>query len=553
MNNKVVITLLATVGVIASTSAKTIRLDIRPAQKDITQTLTTAAGQMTRTDTLVVTFAKGNFIIAKAISFPGHVVMKGAGEKKSIITLLDHQDFKSDVFLKIDGRKNAPVSLSMSKLAINLGKHDGILWNTRSEKFLIKVNHGNRINIDHFASYCDNAFCTNLDFRVCENITITNSSFTNYNNCSTGGILWFRGNIQNVVVRNNRLYKYGNDEAIAFWEVGDDAHARKPLNTTSYKRNITVADKYFFFGRPEKERYEDVGMDVMVTLFADEYGNYNIPTHFQNISFSNNEFDVDAPVKCIMGITIDKNTTHQGVSIVGNEINNLEGCSEEGSSHTDFQINDFSATPSAILIKGNKTQSQCEVFDKYGHNGYTHLGVDGALVQFEENTVVSYASTAKRGVRLIWVKTKGGSILLNSNVCKGLEMLCQASFGNGVPQLTLNAQNNYFQGDTRIHCSKLDKADISFTNNTINSTRYEYFLQEFAKSGSLVFNYNKVTAGASGCPLMAHYNQDALETMEFTKLEVMGNEFKGVGSEKILLKNFINVKNRKVRGNAFVR
>ena len=84
MNNKVVITLLATVAVIASTSAKTIRLDIRPAQKDITQTLTTAAGQMTRTDTLVVTFAKGNFIISKAISFLGHVVMKGAGEKKSI-------------------------------------------------------------------------------------------------------------------------------------------------------------------------------------------------------------------------------------------------------------------------------------------------------------------------------------------------------------------------------------------------------------------------------------------------------------------------------------
>ena len=77
-----------------------------------------------------------------------------------------------------------------------------------------------------------------------------------------------------------------------------------------------------------------------------------------------------------------------------------------------------------------------------------------------------------------------------------------------------------------------------------------FFLQEFAAEGSLIFNYNDVTA--SGGQLMTHWDgRFNTNSLRFNSLEVKGNVFNGMSNEKSVLTNFTNVKRRKVSQNRF--
>lgn len=537
---------------IGKIQAGKIQVHIPSSVSDITQLLTKAAASATTSDTLFITLAKGNYSMRGSVMFRTNVVLKGKSPEATAITLWDQQGNRSDAFLKFDGKKQSPIAVSISNLTIKLQEHTGILWSRERQKFLVKVNHANRLSIDRIKSYCDNAFCTNLDMRVCQNISITNCEFVNYNNCKVGGILWFRGNTQNVLVRGNKLRKYGNDEVIALWEVGDNAHAYPPQNTTSFKKDILITENSFYYGRPDDERYEDVTLNVMVNLYADFQKEFNVKTTFDNIRFTNNNFSIEAPVNCIFGVTIDPNTRHQGIVFSGNNIRNRSESSATGLDHIDIHLTDHSPQPATITVQNNTTKTDAEIVNSNNSCGYTHLAIDGANVDFTRNRIDCAATTSsitrngRNGVMLMWIQSNGAQVTMSDNVCRGLYMLCQASFGKGISNLTLNAHNNFFAGDTRIYCNNLATANLSFTNNTFESDSYEFFLQEFAEQGQLVFNHNKVTTTKPGGALMAHYNKNFTPTFE--RLEVMGNDIAGV-SEKKLLKNFELVKKRSVMGN----
>ena len=75
-------------------------------------------------------------------------------------------------------------------------------------------------------------------------------------------------------------------------------------------------------------------------------------------------------------------------------------------------------------------------------------------------------------------------------------------------------------------------------------------MQEFAKTGTLVFRNNVVTANKGGGSLLAHYSNVPTKDMRFERLEVCNNKFYGIQSTE-LLKNMTNVKRRVVSGNTF--
>ena len=138
---------------------------------------------------------------------------------------------------------------------------------------------------------------------------------------------------------------------------------------------------------------------------------------------------------------------------------------------------------------------------------------------------------------------------MRNNVFKGLKYISTVGAGSGTPSFTLNATNNYFSGDTRIYCDKISQLNLNFTNNTFESNNANFFLQEFASRGTLVFNNNVVTVNAEGGRLMTHWNKNSLKSMRFDRLEVKNNTFKGVNTESDLLKYMTNVGKRQVKSN----
>lgn len=80
-----------------------------------------------------------------------------------------------------------------------------------------------------------------------------------------------------------------------------------------------------------------------------------------------------------------------------------------------------------------------------------------------------------------------------------------------------------------------------------------FFLQEFATTGSLVFNENNVFVKTNGGKLMAHWNSNPTSSMRFNRLEVKNNLLRGINSIENMLKYITNVGDSIVNGNICIQ
>ena len=76
-----------------------------------------------------------------------------------------------------------------------------------------------------------------------------------------------------------------------------------------------------------------------------------------------------------------------------------------------------------------------------------------------------------------------------------------------------------------------------------------FFLQEFATEGALVFKNNEVHA--QNGQLMTHWSSTPTSAMRFHTLEETGNTFYGTKGEKEVLRNITNVQHKDVSGNIY--
>ena len=195
---------------------------------------------------------------------------------------------------------------------------------------------------------------------------------------------------------------------------------------------------------------------------------------------------------------------------------------------------------------------------KFWHNVVFPLFLHGANVDMSDNKIVSTTTTdpytgKDTGVQLVCCGTEGGIVTMRNNVCKGIMCISTVGAGDGTKHFTINAYNNYFAGDTRIYCNKINRLNINFTGNTLVSRGMNFFLQEFAKDGTVVFNNNDVTVSRSNGQLMTHWSKISTDAMKFERLEVKNNVFRDVNSEKDLLKTITKVKKRIVQSNSVLR
>lgn len=542
----------------SAATAGNVTLRVSQLSGDLTTALRQRVATLGPADNLLLYFDKaGSFTLNGTVEFNCNVEIKGLGSGKTTIVLNDgtpaagFKPFTDDCFLKLNGTPSVNHTFSMHDIAVRLRDHKGIWWQD-AEKLAVKLYDASRVDIYNVYSYMSNAVCTNFDLRSCDNVTVKNCTIINYNNCNTGGNLWLRANMKNVLITGNKFYKYGNDEALAFFELENNGPG---LYQETYRSNINVTDNDFYYTNGTHSK-TDVLCSVLFTFFYSEDGSVAKGGHTQGLHVRNNNFYIDDPLSCIMSLTFWEHDTHSDVVISDNHIENRANSSDRLYYHQDIGVKDLASTPAEIVFENCTTINNADFVSPYKDSGYTHLLVSGANVKlsdctFTDNVSSSRLTSNKLGASLIWFTNLGGTVTLSNCVTSGTRLLATVSFGDGINKnVAINATGCTFNGGSTIYCNKVKHLDLNFTDNTFNSPdNMGFFLQEFANEGSVVFKDNTVTS--SGGQLMTHWS--SVDNHHFTRLEVTGNTFRGVNGQADLLKNIKSVSRRNVSGNIYYR
>lgn len=546
-----------------SVQAKTINIDVNGIRGDLTMQLRAMCERAGYDDTVVLNFGEGTYTIDGTIQFRCNLIIKGAGKDKATVILDNGRDrsglkaFTDDTFFKVFGTLKNPVTLSISDITFKLKEHKGIWW-ADMEKYAVKVYHANRVDIHDVDSYLQDAKITNFDLRVCSNVTITDCIIFNHNNCSTGGNIWVRGQMDNINIKHNKFYKYGNDEVVA-------VYSRLVENTKEYVRgkavrtNIFIEDNEFYYGGYKgKQKDESAYNQMLLSLFTDQSKTGERCTT-RNFHVNGNKFFIDDVCTRCMYIGFDPADVHEDIYIENNQITHSALKTDKKYYRQDIEVNDLSSCDDMIHIVGNTVNNKNLVLNGSGSAGYSFLLMQGGNVDMGNNKIINETTTnpldgKSTGIQLVWCGASGGTVNMHDNVCKGIKFISTVGAGDGTESFTLNANNNYFTGDTRIYCNKINQLHLNFTGNTFVSEDMNFFLQEFAPRGTLVFNNNDVTVNKGSGQLMTHWDKKlSTGKMRFDRLEVNNNVFKGVNSEQEMLKNITNAKKRKVRNNRITR
>ena len=542
--------------------ARVININVKEVRGDVTMELRKMCAKATYSDTVALYFDRGTYTIDGTIVFRSHVIIKGAGRDLTTVILDKGKDrngqkaFPDDTFFKIFGVLKHPISFAMSDLTVRLKDHKGIWWENEA-RHAVKIYHANNVDIRRVDSYMQNAVITNFDLRVCSNVIVTDCIISNYNNCEDGGGLWIRGEMHNINVKNNKFYKYGKDETLGIYDrVVDvtDRYIRGKANRT----DIFVENNEFHYGDYKgKDKNPEANCGMLFSLMTDHKQSSDCCTT-RNFHMRNNKFYVnDVTTRCLY-IGFDPADKHEDIWIENNEIINGDIGRNYSYYHKDIEVHDLSSCGDTIHITGNTVRNRALVLNSHGETGYMFMQTRGGIVGVSKNKIVNEVTRNKRtgkayGMQLIWCQFEGGNVTLTDNVCKGLSYLAYVGGGDGTPLFTLNARNNYFEGDTRIYSHKIKEMRLNFTGNTFKSNNMNFFLQEFAPKGTVVFNNNDVTVTSGDGQFMTHWGKNSTRDYRFDRLEVKNNIIRGVKSERELFKNVTNVKKRNVGTNQITR
>ena len=541
--------------------ARTMNVNVGEIRGDLTMQLRSIAEQAGSRDTLVLNFPTGTCTIDGTIVFKSHTVIRGAGRDKTTVVLDNgvnrggQKAFTDDTFFKIFGTLKSPVTFSMSDLTIRLKDHKGIWWEDM-ERYAVKVLHANRVEIRAVDSYMANAKITNFDLHVCSNVLVTDCILSNYNNCDTGGNLWIRGEMHNIHVKGNKFYKYGKDEALGVFD-------RLVDNTNGYVRgkavrtDIFIEENEFYYGYTGKDKDPEAYNHTILTLMTD-FKKSKDPCTTRNFHVRNNKFFMtDATARCLY-VCFDPADVHEDIYIENNQIINESTEPDKKYYRQDIEVSDLSSCGDTIRINGNTVKNKRLVQTPSGSQGYSFLLVQGGNVCLDGNRLVNEVVTnpmngKATGMQLVWCGAKGGTVTLRNNVCKGLLCVAYVGAGDGTELFTLNARNNYFEGDTRVYCHEIKQLHLDFTGNTFKSNNMNFFLHEFADKGTVVFRNNDVTVTSGGGEFLTHWSKVSTKNYRFDRLDVQNNVFRGVKTERDFFKNVTNTGKRTVRSNTITR
>lgn len=539
-------------------AAKTVIINASQIKGDLTTGLRQQLDPLSHQDKAIVFFDKaGTFVIEGTVETRASLEIKGVSSTETVVLFdsgTDRPGFKAffdDTFISAFGQPDSTIQVSIHDLTFRLKAHQGIWWE-HAPKYGIKIYHADKIDVERVNCYSANAKFTNFDLRVCSNITFRHCIVSNFNNCGEGGNIWIRGATHNVSITDNVFYKYGNDELLAFFS--NIVNARSDERGNIKRTNIRVSDNDFHYERPAYGQ-KNLFCDRLFTFMMQEEETPCTSVN-EHIEFSNNNVYIDYLCKSVFVVLFNEHETHRDFTIHDNKLYYGPNDSPEKYYRADFEIRDHHATPDTIFIARNEITNDCDIVNPYNGAGHTLLLQYGSNVCLENNVLVNHVTQSGfvddvMGSNILWAAKEGGVATLRGNVFKGMKLLATVSVAEEIEHYTINATGNYFQDGTRIYCNNVRHLDLRFTHNTFNSNDANFFLQEFAGEGSVVFNHNEVTLNAGG-RLMTHWDSRFdTHSLRFTRLEVQDNVFRGATSEQDLMKGITNVGERIVRGNRY--
>lgn len=543
--------------------ARVITVDIDGIRGNLTEHLRQTGSSATYRDTVVLNFGSGTYTIDGSIIVKGHLVMRGLGTERTTVIFDKGSDrpgfkaFNDDSFIDVYGTLDHPLSADISDISFKLKDHKGIWWE-KSRNYLFKIRHCNRVNITRVDSYIANAISTNFDLHVCSNVSITDCNITNYNNSDGGGCLWLRGEAHNIQIKRNKFTKYGKDETLAVFDRLVD-HSKKYIRGKANRSDIFIEDNEFTYGGYKgKDKNPEANCGMIFSLFTDESDKNHERCETHNVHLRGNRFHIsDVTTRC-MYIGFDPADEHSDIYIEDNKIAHSQPERDIPFYYCDIEIHDLSSSTDVIHINGNSLNNSHPIVNKFGTTGYAFLVMRGGHVSMADNTIVNTVArmpqTGKSyGIELVWCKSDGSNnhVTLTGNVCKGIDCIAHLGAWQLAEEVTLNASNNYFAGNTRVFCDQIKKLDLDFTGNTFNSQGKTFFLDGFAQKGTVVFNNNEVNVGSGNGQFMTRGSDN--NSRRIDRLDVQNNVFHGVKSENDLFKDVTNVGKRKIKSNSISR
>lgn len=536
--------------------AITRHVNVSGLEGELTQALRDTVKNLNYNDTIYIYFDRiGSDTIKGTISARCNVVMTGLGRCKSTVVLDNGVDalpefhaFPEDSFFAFKGTLEHNISVSITDMSFRLLDHSGIWWEN-DPKFAVKIYHSNHVTINNVDSYLKNAVCTNFDLRVCSNVNVSNCNIVNYNNCNDGGCLWFRGNMQNITVADNKFYKYGHDETIGIFSRVVDANNYISGNVT--RSNILITNNDFYYGYDGEDK-NDLFNNVQFSLFSGDSNPYSCTIN--NFLFSHNCFHNSDLTTRTVYVGLNPNDSFSNIQFTDNTfIENYIG-SVARFYHNEIEVDNQSSQNDTIFFRNNIFRNDNPVVNPSNDTGDAYFLIRGGKLCLDGNTMLNTvttdtAATDDIGPTLVWCGAQGGDVTLRNNLCRNLKVLARISAGGGIRKFKMTASNNSFHGDTRLYCNAIDTLDLVFNNNLIVTPNMDFFLQEFASTGSVVFNNNNVFVTTNYGKLMTHWNSNPTSSYHFNTLEVKNNLFRGVTSIDNLLKYITNVTSRDVTGN----
>lgn len=301
--------------------------------------------------------------------------IKGRGKDVTTIVVDDGFVFKDDCIIGVTGNavsdddRETPVSVKISDLTIK-SRVSRSVYDDADKKtpfvtgcYAVKIYCASSVDIHSVRIHVEDIACTNIDIRNGKNINIYDCEFVNYNRQKTGGVLWFRGDLQNLRVHHNVIRKYGNDEALGIWSVNNYVGVSDGREEVR-KEGIYVTDNEFYneiapyspsvdinpnlktalsdasLGADDGWKVDtgiigswDGAIDRFVAVFTNQDDNLMWaedgtsifrPTPARHIvsdvHIDGNDFYMNAPVKNAVTFVFDAYTEYQNISFNGNKM-----------------------------------------------------------------------------------------------------------------------------------------------------------------------------------------------------------------------------------------
>ena len=374
-----------------------------------------------------------------------------------------------------------------------------------AESHLIKMSYTDGVTLYKVKSMLMNGPITNVDIRTSKNVIIRDCEFINYNGLqpqnTTGGILWFRGNLENVLITGNTLEKFGNDEVLAFWELEYSAGSGNPQppvigtpeNKIAYitRNNIQITNNNVIYklpdiakNHPELNPYARI--DVLIAFYEGNAANFApYGGIFKDVLVANNKLELLHPTRYVF--TLDGYQQHIDVSnfrICDNIIHHKYTTDKSDVYIADFYFsgseNSVFKTSGEVEIARNIIQAE----ETIGSNGNGHCFVHNAVanLNIHDNTFDATSFSATGSARTCALRceyyTQYTRFVSNTVVNCGNPVIIRNVQDN--QEVNIEVINNQITGTQAflgyVNNKTNAKVNIKLENNYINTSSTYYIL-----------------------------------------------------------------------------